>query len=253
MKRFVLLLSLFALLLPATAQATALDDCRDQIKYGAPSNSGILLCRLAYAASYNAARKTPDWVAYHLTEQEIHGNFLRTHEYRVDPELGAHDSARITDFRRSGYVPGQMVPSKDMIWSARAMDESYLLSSVVPLNRDMAKGIWAALQQNVRDLVQSRKELYIVTGPIYDHKSPRTIGPDHVAVPDACFEVIFDPIRVDAIAFIIPNRPASSQALPDFITSVRDVEQRTGLDFMSKLDDPVQSLVEARVSPFWLH
>jgi endonuclease G len=253
MKRFILLLSLLALLLPAVARATALDDCSNQIKYGAPSNSGILLCRLAYAVSYNAAHKTPDWVAYRLTEPEIHGNFLRTNNYRADPELDANDSAHIADFRHSGYVPGQMVPSKDMIWSARAMDESYLLSSVVPLNRGMATGIWTALQQKVRDLVQARGELYIVTGPIYDHKTPRTIGPDHVAVPDACFEVIFDPVRVDAIAFVIPNRPAPSQALPNFITSVRDVEQRTGLDFMSKLDDPVQSLVEAKVSPFWLH
>ncbi len=253
MKRVIFLLSLLALLPPAAAQASALGDCNSQIKFGAPSNSGILLCRFAYAVSYNTAHKTPDWVAYHLTEPEIHGNVLRTRDYRTDPELGADDAAHVADFRHSGYVPGQLVPSRDMIWNARAVDESYLLSSVVPLNQGMATGIWAALQQKVRDLVQARGELYIVTGPIYDHKTPKTIGPDHVAVPDACFEVIFDPIHVDAIAFIIPNRPEPSQDLPKFITSVHAVEQRTGLDFMPKLDDPIESLVESRISPFWLH
>jgi len=252
MKRFIVLLSLFALL-PLTAQASALGDCSAQIKYGAPSHSGQLLCRLAYVESYNTARKTPDWVAYRLTEPEIHGNFLRTHDFQADPEIAADNSARIVDFQHSGYVPGQMVPSKDMLWNARAMNESYLLSSVVPLNRGMAQGIWATLQQRVRDLVQARGELYIVTGPIYDRKTPKTIGPDHVAVPDACFEVIFDPVRVDAIAFIIPNRPEPSQDLPNFVTSVHAVEQRTGLDFMPKLDDAVESLVKSKVSPFWLH
>ena len=253
MKRFIFLLSLFALLLPLTAHASALGDCSNQIKYGAPSNSGQLLCRLAYVESYNTAHKTPDWVAYHLTEPEIHGNFLRTHDYRVDPEVGADNNASIADFQHSGYVPGQMVPSKDMLYNARAMNESYLLSSVVPLNPRMASGIWAALQQRVRDLVQARGELYIVTGPIYDHKTPKTIGPDRVAVPDACYEVIFDPIHVDAIAFIIPNRPEPSKDLPNFVTSVNEVERRTGLNFLSNLDDPVESLVESRVSPFWLH
>lgn len=253
MKRYTLLFSLLAWLLPVTVHASALGDCKAQIKYGAPSHSGQMLCRLAYVESYNTARKTPDWVAFHLTEAEIHGNFLRTHDFRTDPEVTMSDSARIADFHHSGYVPGQLVPSRDMLWNARAMNESYLLSSVVPLNPDMERGIWATLQQRVRDLVQTRGELYVVAGPVYDRKNPRTIGPDHVAVPDACFEVIFDPVRVDAIAFIIPNRPAPSQDLPNFVTSVHAVEQRTGLDFMPKLDDAVESLVKTQTSPFWLH
>ena len=252
MKRFILFLSLCTLL-PVAAQASALGDCNNQIKYGAPSNSGVLLCRLAYAVSYNTAHKTPDWVAYHLTESETHGNFLRTHDYHHDPELSAGDSAHAADFRHSGDVPGQLVPSRDMIWSARAMDESYLLSSVVPMNRAMEQGVWATLQQKVRDIVQTRGELYIVAGPIYDSKAPKAIGEDQVAVPDACYEVIFDPIRVDAIAFIIPNRPEPSQDLPNFITSVNEVEKRTGLNFLSKLDDRVESLVKSSISPFWLH
>lgn len=253
MKRFILLLSLFALLLPTAALASALGDCSAQIKYGAPSNGGQMLCRLAYVESYNTAHKTPDWVAYHLTRAQIHGNFLRTGNFRPDPEVAAGNSASIADFQHSGYVPGQMVPSKDMLYNARAMNESYLLSSVVPMNRGMANGIWAALQQRVRDIVQSRGELYIVTGPIYDHKHPKTIGPNHVAVPDAFYEVMFDPIHVDAIAFIIPNRPEPTKDLPNFVVSVNTVQQRTGLNFLSKLNDPVETLVESNVSPFWLH
>lgn len=253
MKRSFFPLILCTCLLPLTAYASSLGDCRNQVKYGAPSHSGQLLCRLAYAASYNVAHKTPDWVAYHLTEMEIHGNFLRTGDFRPDPEVKPSGSAHVADFRHHGVVPGQLVPSKDMVWSARAMAESYLLSSVVPMNAGMADSIWKSLQRKVREIVQTRGELYIVAGPIYDHPSPKTVGPDHVAVPDAFFEIVFDPVHVQAIAFIIPNRPEPAQNLPNFITSVQAVEKRTGMNFLSQLDDPVENLVESKASPFWLH
>ena len=254
MKRliYIFLTAFFALLTPAMAHASALGDCSQQIKYGAPSHDGHLLCRLAYVLSYNTAHRTPDWVAYHLTTKEIHGNFLRTKDFQPDPELSADDRAVISDYRGSGYVPGQLVPAKDMIWNARAIDESYLLSSVVPLNPGMAHGIWQTLQQKVRDWVQARGELYIVTGPIYDG-SPKTIGANHLAVPTACYEVVFDPVQVSAIAFIIPNRTENPQNLPDFITSIRTVEKRTGLDFLPLLNDGVKMLVASNPSPFWLH
>jgi endonuclease G, mitochondrial len=254
MKRLIysFLAALFTVLAPAMAHATALGDCRAQIKYGAPSHSGNLLCRLAYVLSYNTTHKTPDWVAYHLTEKQIHGNFLRTNDFRPDPELKHLNSASLRDYHRSGYIPGQMVPADDMKWNARGISESYLLSSVVPLKPAMANGIWQTLQQKIRDWVQARGELYIVAGPIYNG-SPKTIGADRVAVPKACYEVVFDPVQVDAIAFIIPNRAENPQDLPKFITSVRTVEKRTGLDFLGRLNSNVKTLVASSVSPFWLH
>ena len=254
MKRLIhpFLAILLTLMVPAMAHASALEDCRPQIKYGAPSNAGLLLCRLAYVLSYNTAHGTPDWVAYHLTEAEIHGNFLRTNDFRPDPELDRHHGAILADYQHSGYVPGQMVPADDMKWSARAMSESFLLSSAVPLVPGMEGGIWQTLQQNVRDWVRQRGDLYIVAGPIYDG-TPKTIGANHVAVPTACYEVIFDPVRVDAIAFIIPNRTENPLDLPKFIVSVNTVEKRTGLRFLPLLNESVKVLVASIPSPFWLH
>lgn len=253
MKRLLVpLLTFFLTLIPAMAHASALGDCSNQIKYGAPSNSGTLLCRLAYVESYDGANKTPGWVAYHLTKMEIHGNFLRTRNFHPDPELSKSNSSNPSDYQHSTYIPGQMVPARDMIWSARAVEESYLLSSVAPMNRSMANSIWAALQQKVRNLVQSRGELYIAVGPIYASQTPKTIGRDHVAVPSGFFEVIFDPVRVDAIAFIIPNHAEPSQDLPKFVTSINSIEKKTGLNFLPNLDSNVKTIVESTVSPFWL-
>jgi endonuclease G, mitochondrial len=180
------------------------------------------------------------------------GTVPRSNDFRPDPDLAPDQQAQVSDYSHSGYIPGQLLPAASMRWSARAMSESFLLSNTAPRTDSMNNGIWNTLEQKVRDRVDSRGKLYVVSGNIYNSSNPKTIGPDHVAVPSAFYKVIFDPIQVDTIAFIIPNRKESPLDLPKFITSVNKVEQETGLDFLPNIDDPVESLIEARISPFWI-
>ena len=250
MKRLLIFTTL--ILASGAAHASALDSCQEQIKYGPPSYGGVLLCRLGYLLSYNTAHKTANWVAYHLTREKMHGNIPRTNDFRPDPDLAPDQQAEIADYRHSNYVRGQLVPAASMRWSARAMSESFLLSSTAPREPKMDNGIWKALSQKVRDWVNSRGELYVVDGNIYDTSTPKTIGPDHVAVPSAFFKVIFDPVQVDAIAFIIPNHQEKPSDLPKFIASVDKVEQETKLNFLPGLDNSVSSLIESRTDSFWL-
>lgn len=247
-------LALFAayLLFSVAAQASPLDDCSAQIKFGPPSYGGVLLCRLGYVLSYNTVHKTADWVAYHLTREQVGGNIPRTNDFRPDPDLAPDQQAEVADYAHSGYDRGQMAPAASMRWDTRAMSESFLLTNMAPRIPAMNDGIWKFLEQKVRDWVNSRGELYVVTGAIYDTPNPKTIGPNHVGVPTAFYKVVFDPIRVDAIAFIIPNRKEEATDLPKFITSVDKVEQVAGLDFLPELDDDVESLIEAGVDPFWI-
>ena len=87
----------------------------------------------------------------------------------------------------------------------------------------------------------------MVTGPIYAGNETETIGPDQVSVPSYFYKVIFDPVRIEAIAFILPNQKLNSDDLPTFIVSVNQVEAETGLDFFPEIEDSVEDLVEARV------
>ena len=89
--------------------------------------------------------------------------------------------------------------------------------------------------------------LFVVTGNIYATHPLKTIGRNHVAVPSHCYKVIFDPVKIEAIAFILPNQRLKSKDLPKFIVSVDEVEQETGLDFLSKINDSVENLIESRV------
>lgn len=247
-----LMILLFTLLLSAAAQASPLDDCREQVKYGVPGQAGVMLCRQGYLLAYNPVRKTANWVGYHLTRDRVHGSVKRSNDFRPDPDLAPGQRAELGDYRKSGYDRGHMAPAAAMRWSARAMSESFLLSNMAPqVGIGMNRGIWKSLEKKVRQWVDVRGELYVVTGNIYMSPNPKTIGPGRVAVPDACFKVIFDPLRMDAIAFIVPNRRGKSSELPKLVTSVAEVERETGLRFLSGVAPDVAARIKNRIDPFW--
>lgn len=126
------------------------------------------------------------------------------------------------------------------------MSESFLLSNMAPqIGAGFNRGIWKTLEAKVREWAIERGELYVVTGSIYSATSVKHIGISSVTVPTHFYKVITDPVRVEVIAFILPNEKNPSSMLPTFITSVDEVESKTGLDFLSALQDDVENLVEA--------
>jgi len=117
------------------------------------------------------------------------------------------------------------------------------------------RGIWKKLEEDVRVWVHKKKNLYIITWPIYANPNPRTIGPNRVAVPTHFYKIIVSCgenwENLDAIAFIIPNAKNPDNMLPQFITPIRDIEKRTGLDFMHDLDDETENAIETKKAKMW--
>ena len=112
----------------------------------------------------------------------------------------------------------------------------------------MNRGIWSAIEETIRRWVATRGELFIYTGPIYDTTTPARIGSKQVAVPTHFYNVVFDPVRVETIAFVVPNAPHPNRRMEEFITSVRDIEARTGLNFLNRINPAVQALIEEAVA-----
>jgi len=234
-----------------SAHADALEDCSHHIKYGPPSTDAVVLCRTGYVLSHDGSRKVPRWVAYHMTKQLIAGGSVpRSDDFRADSDLPAGQRSELSDYRGSGFDRGHMAAAEDMSWDELAMSESFLLSNMAPqVGAGFNNGIWKSLENRVRKWAVDRDELYVVTGPIYRGTNIQTIGGNAVNVPTHFYKVIFDPIRVEAIAFILPNASNPTSELPTFITSVRAVEQQTGLNFHPNLEDDVEKLVEQKVQP----
>lgn len=209
------------------------------------ARGGQIIRHVGYTISYDADFKTPQWVAWELTAQEAQGEVPRAEKFVPDPEVrGA--KAYTTDYAHSGYDRGHMAPAADMKWSEQAMAESFYLSNVCPQNRNLNRGDWKELEELARDWAVRYGAVSIAAGPIYQSESPKRIGANKVAVPDAFFKVLLVgyPKAPKAYGFIFPNK-AGSRPLTDYQLTVDEVEARTGMDFFSALPDGVEQRIEA--------
>lgn len=246
--RTLVLVIAAAIALPLHASQSA---CKEFLEYGIPSQSEALLCRTGFALSHDSTTKSPRWVAQRMTPDRLTTVVPRSDRFVPDPDIPKGQRAELEDYRASGYDRGHMAPAADMRWSAQAMRESFYLSNMAPqIGAGLNRGLWSELESQIRQWVSRRGELFIFTGPVFEtplQKVPR-IGPNGVAVPTHFYKIVFDPVRVETIAFVIPNASQQGRRLEEFITSVRDIEQRTGLDFLNRITPNVQALIEEAVA-----
>ncbi len=233
--------------LPKAANTVSFAETPDALEIPTMNGKrgGQLLKRTGYTLSYDADRKTPQWVAWELTREEAQGTGERSHKFYPDPDVrGA--KAYHKDYTNSGYDRGHMAPAGDMKWSKEAMDESFYLSNICPQNGNLNKGDWNDLEELCRKWAQRFGNVHIACGPIYESKQPKRIGANKVAVPDAFFKVvlIYTDRRTQALGFLFPNR-SGHQPLHEYLVSVDSVEKRTGMDFFPALPDEVEEKLES--------
>ena len=235
----------FILLNINIAFAGPIEDCKEYSRMGIPSKQGELLCRKGFLLAYSSIYKTPIWVIEHLTAEKAQGNLSISKKFQPDPDLKKGERAELDDYKNSGYNRGQMAPVANMKWNQQAMDESLYLSNVVPWVGERRKhGILKSIEERVLDLAINRGALYIFTGPIYEDGMIKTIGSNKVAVPTHIFKIIYDPYKVEAIAFIMPNEEPSTANMHTYLVTIRDIERKTGLNFLSNLNENFRTVIE---------
>ena len=197
-----------------------------------------------YSLSYHEAWEQPSWVAYELTPKTLQGTTKRTNNFRTDPAVKT-GSATLSDYRKSGFDRGHLLPAGSMKCTSEAMSQTFYMSNMSPQRPYFNRGIWKKLEGKVRSWTRIHKKLYIVSGPIIltNHK---TIGPNKVAVPQQYFKVILDLAKKQAIAFILPNKK-SNLPLSHFAVSIDQVEKQTGIDFFPQLPNQLEKKLESKI------
>lgn len=208
-----------------------------------------ILSRKGYTVSYNSNLKVPNWVAWHLTATRIKGNTKRNEStFQEDTDVPA-PRAVDSDYVRSGFDRGHMCPAGDNKWSQKAMDESFLFTNICPQAPQLNRGDWNEMEQACRKWAKQYGDIYIVCGPIFYKKRPKTIGKNKVAVPDAFFKVVLCmKDKPKAIGFIYKNGDGN-RPKGDYANSVDEVERITGIDFFPSLPDNIEKRVEAQCNP----
>ena len=236
MKKLLTLL----LLAPALAWANPIDDACPQFALrGAPvspqpAGTTQYLCKQNYAIHYRYDTKTAEYVLEHITLASITGPAKRKDDFRPDPAIPAQYQSKLADYAGYPFDRGHLAPGADNTQNDAIMSESFFLSNMVPQVPNHNRGIWKQLETAVRNWVLEGKDIYVVSGTIYQ-PGYQTIGANKVGIPTHMWKVIVDRKGQKSIAFLFPNAPLPVADLPKYATSVAEIERVTGINFMPQL------------------
>jgi endonuclease G len=200
-----------------------------------------------YLVGYDEARQNPAWVAYRLEYAADASTVERPNGFKTDSRTRARVDHH--DYTNTGYDRGHMAPNYAIgrAYGAKAQVETFLMSNIVPQLPDLNRGPWRALEQRIANAyLDDSRELWVITGPIYDETSLQLSA--GVAVPFSFFKIVVDVVnsgKVRLLAFVMPQQ-IKDDDLKAYLTSVDMIEAETGLDFFSLLDDLAESQLESR-------
>lgn len=214
-----------------------------------------LVARPQFDLSYNQKMGGSNWVAWHLQSEDL--SRTRRGEFHPDPLLAPESQIRPSDYRGSGYDRGHLCPSGDRTASRETNDATFAMSNMLPQTAQLNQQVWAKLENYTRDQVRAGNELYILAGGV---GSKERIADGRVNVPAAFWKILVvlprgerDLSRITAqtrvIAVLMPNEATpelGSSRWASHITTVDDLERRTGYDFLSALPDDIERALESR-------
>ncbi|PKL86649.1 MAG: DNA/RNA non-specific endonuclease [Ignavibacteriae bacterium HGW-Ignavibacteriae-1] len=230
--------------------------------YGYPVGSSItndLIIRDSYALSSNDSTKFADWVCYYLDSATMSGNVSTSRVWKADPWLDDDETLEPDDYKGANAAlktdRGHQAPLANFKGNRDWHTTNYL-SNITPQNSKLNQGVWKNLEELERRIVADFKEIYVMTGPLYERYMPRLPYADeqHI-IPSGYWKIItsFDSKNnLLVAAFIFDQTNNLSQNLADHCVSVREIEARSGLDFYNLLEYHLQEMIENPNNCDWI-
>jgi endonuclease G len=237
---------------PATQNSAA--EYFGNVSGAADDPDNFLVIGSGSTFSYNNERGTINWIAWKTTNADL-GDRVERPDFRPDPRLPA-GLKRImsTDYSGSGYDRGHMQPAADRFGNVQLMDDTFLMTNIVPQTKTLNQYPWQNLESYVRAQARRGFDAYQIAG-VYGNAGAIK---RKVTIPTNCWKIVIlvpngSSIadldrRMRVIAVDMPNRDGLEHAKwQTFTTTIRDIENKTGYDFLNYLPNDVQNGLENRI------
>ena len=205
------------------------------------------------------------WVAY-PHNNGLKGSGNRSDQWGVfDPCLPSNLQPNLGSTYGGGWTRGHQIPSADRYVYAANVSTFYP-TNMTPQDYDFNSGIWAKLENAVRDYASKSDTLYVVTGALFDSSS-RYSGSNsgfRVKVPTHYFKALlysgsssYATNGYMMAGFIMPHdTDIANGEYKDYICSIDRLEEQTGIDFFPNLavkigKEAADKLEAATPSKFW--
>ena len=206
-----------------------------------------ILENISYYSAYSEKRKNPIWVAYRLDVHKGQNKLSRPGKFMVDLRTKSKVNQGI--YSKTGYDRGHMCPNSAIAarYGKKGQMETFLMSNITPQKPELNRKVWERLERLEEAYANKFGGIWIITGPIFDQHVELL---NHlVEIPDSFFKILIDEDKgkVRVLPFIVPQNVTGKEILNEFLTSVDEIERKTGLDFFSPMDDEYENKLESYV------
>ena len=210
-----------------------------------PKSKGEIVHHYTYSLAYSEEYEQARWTAHVLKSRDINSKDYKRPYFEIDNEVTT-GAAHWKNYKKSGYDRGHLVPAGDRKASTQAYNETFLTSNISPQKHDFNAGIWNDLEKQVRGYALDYGDVYVVTGPVLK-TGLKTIGDEKVAVPEAFFKIVYRKTHKGGAmtGYLIPSNITNKDP-QDFVVAIDQIEQLTGIDFFSQLEDEIENDLESR-------
>ncbi len=224
----------------------------------------FLIQRSQYAMSFNDTLHFPNWVAWHLSSEDL-GSAPRGNNFAPDPDLPM-GFTRITtsDYTNTGYDRGHNCPSADRTKTPQDNAFTFYMTNITPQTHDMNGGPWQDLEEFCQTLVGGSRELLIYCGHGFTSSQRTFIGPRNIPVPDFAWKIVVVlpkstnanttdllsrvTMRTRVIAVRMPNTTGIIRNhWEQYITTVSAIESETGLTFFTNVPTKTAATLKTKV------
>lgn len=233
-----------AVLAGAVTSAPAQEVHTEHCLYGCPTGTPVsndLIVREIYTLSSNDATKFADWAAYKVTKDTFGPSPNRN--WKVDPWLAEDETLEPNpdDYKDANAEletdRGHQVPLTSFAGTPHAQDTNFL-SNITPQKADLNQGPWRVLEDKVRNFAETH-DIYALTGPVYMRAMPSLPGADEShQIPSGYWKILSveDASGLKIAAFFFDQDTERGANYCRGLTTVDDIEQKSGLDFFPDLE-----------------
>lgn len=213
-----------------------------------------------YSVEWDSVWKLPRWVCFTFDKSNEGKNIKRTNAWNIWDNITPSKMIN-KSWYPSGYDRGHMVASSDRLESRQANEQTFYYTNMTPQRSGLNQEFWNEMEQWVQDRARSSFNpdiMYVVKGIAFNNGTPTKWVHNHqMAVPDYYYiaVVIKKNKQYHGIGMWVPNIdiPRSAKNISDVVTTIDEIEKRTGVDLFHNLPDDIEQSVESENphSGFW--
>ncbi|MCR5327042.1 MAG: DNA/RNA non-specific endonuclease [Bacteroidales bacterium] len=222
--------------------------------------------RRNYTVLFDGEKHCPLWTAHAMhAEAWADTGVDRSNSWDYDPAFPAEwQQTGLDNAKAVGYSKGHFVASNYRKTTDEQNAQTFYYTNQAPQwQNSFNSGVWSTLEASVKNAAPSGSDtLYVVTGVLFEGDEMRLPSKGiSVAVPSHFYKCLmkcsFDSsgeiTGASGTAFIYTNEAHSGVSYNDsaFITTIDEIESRTGYDFFPRVPSEMQNAAEAVSTALW--